>query len=103
MYYKKTVLHLPEGDFENELLFFDKSDRKNLRQYFMKWVQLCKDTTDKIGGTRIINLPESFSEAVFCIEMNVGRCVKSISGSSSSFDHYNERTKKRIQLKGASS
>tara|TARA_A100000164_G_C21677213_1_gene662569 strand:- start:661 stop:795 length:135 start_codon:yes stop_codon:yes gene_type:complete len=31
MYYKKTVLHLPEGDFENELLFFDKSDKKTLR------------------------------------------------------------------------
>ena len=81
------MLHLLEGDFENELLFFDEKDKKTLRQYFINWVLLCKDTTDKIGRTRIINLPESFSEVVFRIEMAVGRCVKSIGERSSSFDN----------------
>lgn len=103
MEYKKTKLILPEGEFENELLFFDKKDKKVLKKYFKDWVKLSKDTVEKIGGTRTPNLSESFTEAVFSIEMNVGRCVKSISGSSSSFDHYCTATNKRIQLKGASS
>ena len=103
MRFEKKKLKLPEGEFENELLFFDISDRKVLKQYFNDWVKLCKDTIDKIGGTRTPNLSESFSEAVFSIDMNVGRCVKAISGSSSSFDHYDLKTNKRIQLKGASS
>ena len=103
MRFEKHKITLPEGDFENELLFFDHTDKPVLKKYFNDWVNICRDTTDKIGGTRSINLPESFSEAVFCIDMNVARCIKSISGSSSSFDHYNLKTKKRIQLKGASS
>ncbi len=103
MQYKKTTLILPEGEFENELLFFDESDKKVLKKYFNDWVKLSRDTVDKIGGTRTPNLSESFTEAVFSIEMDVGRCVKGISGSSSSFDHYDTKTNKRIQLKGASS
>ena len=103
MRYEKKTLTLPEGKFENELLFFDESDKPVLKKYFQDWVDLCKDTTGKIGGTRTPNLSESFSEAVFCIEMNVARCVNSISGSSSSFDHYDLHSKKRIQLKAATS
>ena len=103
MRFEKHKITLPEGLFDNELLFFDHTDKPVLKKYFNDWVNLCRDTTDKIGGTRSVNLPESFSEAVFSIDMNVGRCIKSISGSSSSFDHYDLKTKKRIQLKGASS
>ena len=65
---------------------------------YQRWVDLCK-LSMKVGGTRTINLPETLSEAIFCIDMNVGRCVEGISGSKSSFDHYDHKQHRRIQLK----
>jgi len=103
MKYEEKEIHLPEGTFKNKLLFFEKKDKKVLKKYFQDWVQHCKDTINLIGGTRTPNISESFSEAVFSIEMNMPRCVNSISGAKSSFDLYDLRQKKRIQLKTASS
>ena len=101
---KKTKLKIrtPDGEFENNLIFFDNTDKKMLKKMFNSWINLC-ELSIKAGGTRTINLPETLSEAIFSIEMNVGRCVESISGSSSSFDHYDHKKHRRIQLKAASS
>tara|TARA_Y100000590_G_scaffold469264_1_gene655866 strand:- start:57 stop:650 length:594 start_codon:yes stop_codon:yes gene_type:complete len=103
MKYEDREIHLPEGIFNNELLFYEEKDKKVLKKYLDDWVKHCKDTINLIGGTRTPNLSEAFSEAVFSIEMGMPRCVKSISGSSSSFDLYDLKRKKRIQLKAASS
>tara|TARA_B100000795_G_scaffold93635_1_gene68527 strand:- start:7625 stop:8215 length:591 start_codon:yes stop_codon:yes gene_type:complete len=98
----KVMIKTPDGEFENNLIFFDKSDKPMLKKMFNCWVDLC-ELSIKAGGTRTINLPETLSEAIFSIDMNVGRCVEGISGSSSSFDHYDHKNHKRIQLKAASS
>ena len=103
MRFEERLITLPEGNFKTELLFFDEEDKPALKKYFQDWVNLCKDTINIIGGTRTINLPESFSEAIFCCEMNVARCVNPLTGSSSSFDLYDLERKKRIQLKASSS
>ncbi len=101
---KKTRVNIktPDGEFENNLIFFDKSDKLMLKKMYQSWVNLC-ELSIKAGGTRTINLPETLSEAIFCIDMNVGRCVEGISGSKSSFDHYDHKHHRRIQLKAASS
>ncbi|MDA9174629.1 Bsp6I family type II restriction endonuclease [Gammaproteobacteria bacterium] len=103
MKYEEKKIYLPEGTFLNELLFFEEKDRKVLKQYFQDWVKQCEDTVNLIGGTRTPNLSESLSEAVFSLEMDMPRCVNPISGASSSFDLYDLKQNKRIQLKGASS
>ena len=98
----KEDIKLPEGNFKAELMFFEESDKNMLGKMYRSWVSLCEQAL-KIGSTRIINLPECLTEAIFSYEMGVGRSVKGISGSSSSFDHYDTSSQKRIQLKAASS
>jgi len=99
---KLKSLSLPEGNFDNELIFFDENDKPLIKKCFKDWADLCKSSL-KIGGTRIPNIPESVTEAILSLELNVGRCVENISGSSSSFDLYDVYRKKRIQLKAATS
>lgn len=95
---KEKTIKLGNKKFTTEYLFFDKEDKKTLRKFFEDWEYLCQRSY-AIGGTRKINLPESLSEAIFCIEMNVARRV----GGSASFDCYDFQNKRRIQVKGSSS
>ncbi len=97
---KITQLVLPEGIFSSTLQFFDSSDISQLKDIYLKWVQL-SDQLQKYGGRRI-NLPELLSEAIFCINYNAGRLTKSIPDANSSFDCYIPNQEKRIQVKACS-
>lgn len=97
---KLTNLVLPEGNFSSTLQFFDTSDISELKNIYLKWVQL-SDQLQKYGGRRI-NLPELLSEAVFCINYNAGRLTKSIPEANSSFDCYVPKQQKRVQVKACS-
>jgi len=96
----KTTITLPEGTFDTELDTFDKSDKSFLRDVYSKWVEL-SDILQSIRGRRI-NLPESLSESVFCMEFNAGRLNESISGANTSFDCYQIQEQRRIQVKACS-
>lgn len=98
----KVNIQTPKGLVASNLIFFDVTDKKMLKKMFNSWVDLC-ELSIKAGGTRMINLPETLSEAIFSIDMGIGRCVENISGSGSSFDHYDHINHRRIQLKAASS
>lgn len=101
MQIKPTNLVLPEGKFTANLQFFDSTDAKALKDIYTKWVQL-SDQLQKYGGRRI-NLPELLSEAIFCINFNAGRLIKSkMHGANSSFDCYEPKKGKRIQVKACS-
>ncbi len=93
---------LPDGVFSSDFIFFDNSDKPMLKKMFKLWVQLCQQSL-KVGSTRIINFPEGLSEALFCIEAGVARSTDPIPGTSSSFDCFDFKKSKRIQLKAASS
>ena len=97
---KNTVISLPEGSFNVPLQFFSDEDRLELNNIYNKWVDL-SDRLQKFGGRRI-NLPELLSEAVYCINFNAGRMSVSIPNANTSFDCYNTKTKKRIQVKACS-
>lgn len=94
-------LELPEGTFDVEVLEFTDADKIKLKKLYKNWRSLC-DGLNKLGGRRV-NLPEGISETAFCIEMkDVVRVDTSINGANSSFDCYNLKTKKRIQIKACS-
>ena len=90
MYKKTKEIKLDEGIFKSEFMFFEEADRPMLKKMFEDWVSLSKQSL-LVGSTRIINIPEGLTEAIFA------------SGTSSSFDHYDFKNDKRIQLKAASS
>jgi hypothetical protein len=91
---------LPEGLFNVNLQFFDKTDQQKLKDIYNRWVSLSNDLQN-FGGRRI-NLPELLSEAVFCMNFSSGRMTQSISGANTSFDCYDLKRKKRIQVKACS-
>ena len=102
MYKKTKEIKLDEGIFKSEFMFFEEADRPMLKKMFEDWVSLSKQSL-LVGSTRIINIPEGLTEAIFALDLNCGRSTKNISGTSSSFDHYDFKNDRRIQLKAASS
>lgn len=101
MVLKKEKLSLPEGLFDVDVIHFDKSDVKTIIQIYEGW----RKTSDLLLSfkARSLNLPEGLSEPIFCLAMqNCVRVVSSISGANSSFDCYNLKEKKRIQVKACS-
>jgi hypothetical protein len=100
MHTKNEKITLPEGIFNAELQIFDESDRDFLRSLYNKWNELSKLLED--SGGRRLNIPELISEAIFCIEFNAVRVTKSIGGANSSFDCFNLKDNKRIQVKACS-
>lgn len=102
MYKKTKEINLEEGKFKSEFMFFEEADRPMFKKMFEDWVSLSKQSL-LVGSTRIINIPEGLTEAIFALDLNCGRSTKNISGTSSSFDHYDFTNDKRIQLKAASS
>ena len=97
---ERHVFRLPEGDFEVEATRFVEEDRKKLAEMYLKWRDLSDELRD-LGG-RGVNLPEVLSEGAFSLEMDVLRVVSTISGANSSWDCYDARNHKRIQVKACS-
>jgi len=97
----KKIINLKEGNFESEFIFFDNNDKEILKSMFEAWVLLSQESLI-IGSTRTPNFPEALSEAIFSLEMGFARSTAPISGTSSSFDNYDFKNHKRIQLKAAS-
>tara|TARA_B100001564_G_C20331120_1_gene530198 strand:+ start:63 stop:644 length:582 start_codon:yes stop_codon:yes gene_type:complete len=95
--FKKTI-KLKNKNFTTEYLSFNNNDKKMLRKFFEDWEYLCQRSY-AIGASRKINLPESLSEALFCLTMKVARRV----GGNASFDCYDFKNKRRIQVKASSS
>jgi hypothetical protein len=97
---KLTTINLPEGQFNVTLQFFDDADKAPLREVYNKWIEL-SNLLQKYGGRRI-NLPELLSEAIFCINFNAGRMNGGIAKANSSFDCFDVKRSKRIQVKACS-
>lgn len=96
---RKNLL-LPEGLIETEVLAFEESDRGRIRKMYDDWRSLSNSLKD--FNARGINLPEGISESAFCIEMNTVRITRSIFGANSSWDCYELKSNKRIQVKACS-
>ena len=99
---KKEKIVLPDGEGIVDTVFFDKKDLPKFRKIFCFWQKLSKLSKELKAG-RTINLPEALSEGLFCLETGAVKVKGKIPGTNSSFDCYNLKTKKRIQVKGASS
>lgn len=97
---KIVTIKLPEGDFETTVLQYDESDKKRLYAIYTAWRSLC----DNLNAmkSRAVNIPEGLSEAAFCMAMGAVRITTSISGANSSFDCFDLKTNKRIQVKATS-
>lgn len=93
-------IKLPEGTFSTQVDCFDQIDEVLLRRIYKNWRNL-SDELRMIKG-RGVNLPEALSEGAFCRAMNTVRITNSILGANTSFDVYNLKTQKRIQLKACS-
>ena len=100
MKYEKKVIKLPEGSCNVEVQIFDDSDRNKFKTIYKVWREL-NDEIESIN-TRRVNLPEILSEGLFCLEMGSVRINSSINGAKSSFDAYDLKNNKRIQIKGCS-
>lgn len=94
-------LKLPEGIFDVEVLIFQHDDREKIRSLYKRWRSLCDDLISL--ESRALPLPEGLSESVICLEMGWYR-VNSVKGQgfNSSFDCYDPKSKKRIQIKATS-
>lgn len=97
---KNIVIQLPEGNFPATIMEFDKNDREELKRVYQLWRSLCDMMS--FLESRTINLPEGLSEGAFCLEMGAVRVFKNIQNANSSFDCYDEKRKKRIQVKACS-
>lgn len=98
-----TILNLPEGDFNSEVISFDESDMEPLREIYKSWRTLCNQLT--AVGARKINLPEGLSESAFCLKKGMFRFTNSIAKANTSFDCYDPKGKRgnnRIQVKACS-
>jgi hypothetical protein len=85
---------------EVELAYFDDSDRVLWKELFDKWADLKKGM--KRFEAREPNILEGISEVAFCIWSGSGRLLNLKGNGSSSFDTYNEKTKRAEQIKAAS-
>lgn len=75
---------------------FDISDYKLLQKIFIKWLDINKDL--KSLGGRNLNVPDVFSEALYCIFFNAVRT----NGTAYSYDAVDKKTGEGIQIKSAS-
>lgn len=91
---------LPEGTFKVEVIKYIEEDRLRLKNIYYKWRELSTELRSMSG--RGINLPEVLSESAFCLEMGAVRVISSISGANSSWDCYDIKRDKRIQIKACS-
>ena len=75
---------------------FDLSDYEMLKDIFHKWTDINKDL--KYLGGRNLNVPDVFSEALYCIFFNAVRT----NGTAYSYDAVDRTTGEGIQIKSAS-
>lgn len=79
---------------------FDNSDKKKVCEIYELWADLSKKLNKY--KCRKANFPE-ISEVIFCLVCNSWRLnATPITGTHSSFDCYNYKTKKTIQVKSTS-
>ena len=100
MIQKIQKILLPEGTFSTTVSFFLPADDVALRKIYKDWRNLCDQL--KLLDARAINLPEGLSEGAFCRAMGTARITKSIYKANTSFDAYDLKTQKRIQIKACS-
>tara|TARA_Y100000590_G_scaffold469329_1_gene656252 strand:- start:2126 stop:2692 length:567 start_codon:yes stop_codon:yes gene_type:complete len=104
----KKIIHkiqLENNEIELNLMTFKKSDRKVFKKTFNLWQKLNNKITKKLKGTRKLNLPDALSESLVCQELGFGKLlsVKSRIKYSSSYDVYDLKNNKRIQVKCSTS
>ena len=75
---------------------FDLSDYEMLKDIFHKWTDINKDL--KYLGGRNLNVPDVFSEALYCIFFNAVRT----NGTAYSYDAVDRTTGEGTQIKSAS-
>ncbi len=75
---------------------FDMEDYKKFQQIFRKWMNINIDL--KQFGGRNLNVPDVFSEALYCIFFNAVRT----NGTAHSYDAVDKTTGEGIQIKSAS-
>jgi hypothetical protein len=97
--FKKEKILIEGKRYEAELQYFEKKDRKWLRELYSHWSTL--RTELKKAKARGPNFPEGISEVAFAIVFNSPR-VLSVKGTSGSFDNYDIKNHKRIQVKATS-
>ena len=88
-----------------KLLKIENNDREILKKVFVLWEKINKDVKEKLYGARKLNMPEAISEAVVCLELGFHKFV-SAHGSANyktSFDCFDIKTNKRIQIKCSTS
>ena len=84
-----------------KLYKYTKKDLPDLISVYEDWMSLSLKNK-KIMGRRI-NIPESLTEGLFCIFTNSVRAVNTkLKGVSNSFDCYDLKESKTVQLKSAS-
>ena len=90
---------------ELKLLIFSTSDQKIFKKTFNLWKQLNGIIKNNLKGTRILNLPDALSESIVCKELGFGKLIsaKSTSSYSTSFDAFDYKNNKRIQVKCSTS
>jgi len=84
---------------------FDLNDRSTIKKMVEIWINL-SDLLESFGARRV-NIPEGISEPLFCLAMadlnhEIVRCTENITQANTSFDCYNLKTNKRIQVKACS-
>lgn len=75
---------------------FDMGDFELLKEIFRKWTNINTDL--KSLGGRNLNVPDVFSEALYCIFFNAVRT----NGTAHSYDAVDKKTGEGIQIKSAS-
>jgi hypothetical protein len=98
---KVTSIQIPEGRFDATICMFDHSDKIALQRIYEMWRKLCERLT--AIGARSVNLPDGLSENAVCMTLGLVKIIKSPSiRGNLSFDAYNLKTKKRVQIKACS-
>lgn len=82
--------------YDAVLLKAEKKDASDLKKLYGAWLEL-KNGLKKFES-RAPNLPEGISEGAFSLEFDCPRVIDVV-GTSGSFDCYDPRTHKRIQIK----
>lgn len=93
-------IELPEGMFYAKVQIFGDSERKKLNDIYSQWRHLSNNLRSM--HSRAGNIPDGLSEGVFCLATGAVRLLGSIPGANSSFDCYDMRDNRRIQVKAAS-
>ena len=96
---KTQKINIDGQDVLAEIQIFDKTDKKRIKDLYIKWAGLCSEC-EKMKG-RKVNMPEIISEPLFCLEFNSVRFLKGTK-ISSSFDCLRLSDKCRIQVKASS-